>query len=436
MGLMIFAAAAVIELALAVFCITTGSNHDKLRSITRIGMFAVFLLLILLQIIDWSWRYYALGAVLFLLAIIGAASLARKDRERSSHRPAQVVLRAAGMTLLFFTLTLPAIIFADYEIVAVSGDYEVVSAAYTYIDESRIETFADTGENRKLNVELWYPQNAEETYPLIVFSHGGISTRTSNESLYHELASHGYVVCSIDHTYHSLFTTDEVGNTILIDSTYMRELNQEDATSDRQQSYEYYQNWMALRVGDINFVIDHILSEAENDEADEVYQLIDTTNIGVMGHSLGGSAALCVGREREDVSAVVALESPFMCDIEGVEDGEFVFTDEVYPLPVLNVYSDSAWSHLAEWPQYAQNYNLLSDGDAAAFNVYIQGVGHFTLTDLALTSPFLTRIFNGFKATTDTSYSLETINKVSLDFFDAYLKGEGEFTSAGTYTGR
>lgn len=436
MGLILFAAAAVVELGLAAFDVITRSNHEKLRSVTRIAAFAVFLLLSVLQVIGWGWRYYALGAVLLLLAATGAVSLARKAGQLRPFRAGHVVLRAAALALLFFALTLPAIIFPEYEMVAASGEYPVVSTAYTYTDPDRIETFTDTGEHRKLNVELWYPQGADETYPLIVFSHGGISTRTSNESLYHELASHGYVVCSIDHTYHSLLTTDGAGNRILIDSAYMRELNEEDAKSDRQQSYEYYQKWMAVRAGDIGFVIDHIVSQAENGEAGEVYRLIDASKIGVMGHSLGGSAALCVGRDREDVGAVVALESPVVCDIEGVEDGEFALTGEVYPLPVLNVYSDSAWSHLAEWPQYAQNYRLLSDTQAAAFNVHIQGVGHFSLTDLALTSPFLTRMFNGFKSTTDAVYSLETINKVTLEFFDYYLKGKGAFALAGTYPGR
>ncbi len=47
--------------------------------------------------------------------------------------------------------------------------------------------------------------------------------------------------------------------------------------------------------------------------------------IGVMGHSLGGSAALCIGRQRPDVQAVLALESPFMCDIEGVRMGNLFY---------------------------------------------------------------------------------------------------------------
>jgi hypothetical protein len=97
------------------------------------------------------------------------------------------------------------------------------------------------------------------------------------------------------------------------------------------------------------------------------------------------------------------------------------------------MYSDKGWSILSDRPQYAENHALLSDTNANTFNVYISGVGHLSLTDLALVSPFLTRIINGQKSTTDIEYCLKTINKVCLEFFNCYIKEEGKFMSAGTY---
>lgn len=425
MGIFIFLTAVAVEIAFAVFCIITKSNQQKVRSIVRIAAFTDFVLFTALQIIYWSFRYYTLAALLFLLAVMGAVHLIGNKKEKRAYKAGHVILKAIGMTVLIFTLTLPAIIFPQYKAMKPTGEYQVAAVTYTYTDIKRVETYTNTGENRKLNVELWYPENAEGTYPLIVFSHGALGIKSSNESLYNELASHGYVVCSIDHTYQCFYTTDENGHTTYVDKGYVKELNTENARVNRQQSYEYYQKWMKIRTGDINFVIDHILEEAKNKDADRVYKLVDTSKIGVMGHSLGGSAALGIGRMRKDVGAVIALESPFMCDIKGVKNGEFVFTDEKYPVPVLNVYSDSSWSHLDQWPQYAENYALLSGTNAAAFNVHISGVGHLTLTDFALTSPVLTRILNGQKSTTDSEYCLKRINKVCLEFFDCYLKGEG-----------
>lgn len=242
------------------------------------------------------------------------------------------------------------------------------------------------------------------------------------------------VMCSIDHTYQSFYTTDDSGVTTLIDFSYMQELSAEDSQSDIQQSFKLYQEWMKLRTDDINFVINNIILQAENDNSNLVYKHVDITKIGVMGHSLGGSTALGIGRIRDDVNAIIALESPFMYDIEGIEDGQFVFTDEIYPVPVLNVYSDSSWNILAKRPQYAANFNMLSDSNPSTFNVYISGVGHLALTDFSLTSPLLTRFLDGNKITTEKAlYCLNTINKVSLEFFNSYLKEEGEFTLSGLY---
>jgi dienelactone hydrolase len=433
MGIFIFLIGIIFEIPFAVFCIKTKSNQKKVSSIIRIIAFIVFVVLTLLSVIHWGLRYYALAAVLLLQTLISMVGLIRKRPEKREYKLSRVLWKTIGMTAIIFVATLPAIIFPDYKPLETTGQYTVATVTYTYTDTKRIETFTNTDESRKLNVQLWYPKNAEGKYPLVIFSHGGISNKSSNESLYNELASHGYVVCSIDHTYHSLSTTDDEGKKISIDSGYMKELNTEDAKSDPQQSYKYYQKWMKIRTDDINFVIDYIIAEAKDNDMDLVYKLVDTGKIGVMGHSLGGSAALGIGRLRKDINAVIALESPFMYDIEGVEDGKFVFKDEVYPTPVLNVYSDSSWNHLDEWPQYAANYALLSDKKATAFNVYISGVGHFTLTDLALSSPILTRIFNGQKSTADTEYCLKIINKISLEFFDCYLKRKGEFKSQDKY---
>jgi pimeloyl-ACP methyl ester carboxylesterase len=154
---------------------------------------------------------------------------------------------------------------------------------------------------------------------------------------------------------------------------------------------------------------------------------VDTDHIGMMGHSLGGSAALGIGRQRAEIKAVIALEAPFLYDIVGVEDGEFVFVNAVYPTPVLNVYSDDSWDDLAEWAQYARNYALLSDPDATAFNLHISGVGHLALTDLALSSPFLVRILDRSPMARQPEEALQIINRISLQFLDHFLKNLGNF---------
>jgi predicted dienelactone hydrolase len=106
-----------------------------------------------------------------------------------------------------------------------TGEYQVATVTYTYTDTSRIETFTDTGANRKVNVGCWYPENSDGKYPLVVFSHGDFGVRASNTTTFMELASNGYVVSSIDHPYHSIFTRDASGKLTLFDQTYFREYN-------------------------------------------------------------------------------------------------------------------------------------------------------------------------------------------------------------------
>ena len=426
-------AAFAVELVFAAYCILSMSYQATSRSIMRIGAFAMFVLLTITSIIEWSLRWYAFAALLLIWALLSAIALVRKGLDGAAFTTGRVIRRAVLALLAVLLALSPALIFPQHRPLKITGAYGVETVAYTYTDENRVDTYSNTGRPRRLTVQYWYPKDADGKYPLIVFSHGSFGVKSSNLSLYRELASHGYVICAVDHTYQCLFTADTDGRVSLIDRGFMREILAEDAERDKMQSCEYYQKWMGVRTGDLNYVVDYALNQAASSDPDPVYALIDTTKIGVMGHSLGGSAALGIGRTRHDVGAVIALESPFMCDIIGVENGQFVWNEKTYPVPVLNIYSDSSWSRLDQLPQYEANAELLADTNTISYNVHMRGAGHLSLTDLALTSPLLTRILNGRKAGIDTHYCLTTISRLALDFFDCYLKGRGTFVPQASY---
>lgn len=117
-------------------------------------------------------------------------------------------------------------------------------------------------------------------------------------------------------------------------------------SEDLQGTLEMLNRWVDLRIEDIDFVLDKIL----NDQEDNSYEaMIDRNQIILSGHSLGGSSVLAVGRERsEDIQALVVLEAPFVKDITGIENGKYQFMKEKYPRPILNIYSDSLWGKLDE----------------------------------------------------------------------------------------
>lgn len=317
-------------------------------------------------------------------------------------------------------ITFAVLFFPDFRGVKTTGEYSYTSCVLEVTDVTRKETFKKDDNFRKLSVLVYYPdENSIEnnTCPLIVFSHGGISTNTSNLSLYKELASHGYVVASIDHPYHALSAKIN-GKKIFINSGYMKELNAENSYSNIQNSYECFQKWMKLRTDDINYVIDTFIQESII-ESNTFYSLIDAKSIGVAGHSLGGSAALGVARQRNDIKAVIALESPYMCDITGVNGNEFTWDTNPYSSAVMNIYSDSGYHLIEADNKYVQNKNYLYNSGNVEY-YYIKGSNHYTLTDLARKSPILcTLLGGGYKK---SGYdSLEFINQKSLAFFDKYL---------------
>ena len=338
-----------------------------------------------------------------------------------------IVATVSAYFLLIAANQLSAGLFTKYKLLPTTGEYQIKTELKHFTDESRIETYDKKGGARTLAVEFWYPENAGGRFPLVVFSHGSFGTRTSNETLFRELASHGYIVCSIDHTYQCLYSTDKDGNALLMDGGYADEIRRENARENKQNSLALYGKWMGTRTADINFVIDTTVTKAKEDSLDGFYRLIDTEKIGVMGHSLGGSAALGVGRMRNDIGAVIALESPFLCDILDVENDTFVFKSTEYPVPVLNIYSDSSWTHLYEWPQYAENARLLSGSNKNAYNQHIAGVGHLSLTDLSLASPILTRLLNGNTSSVSAEDCLTHLNEICLAFFDCFLKDAESF---------
>lgn len=167
---------------------------------------------------------------------------------------------------------IPALIFPQHKLPVMTGMHEVVTVQYTYTDASRIETFTATGENRKVNVEFWYPKDTDDKYPLVVFDHGSGGVKTSNTSTFMELASNGYVVCSIDHPYHSMFTRGSEGHLITVDPAYLQEyLNLNGGTYNEEEKFKLQQKWMDLRTADINFVLDTILAQPQGSDSDSVY---------------------------------------------------------------------------------------------------------------------------------------------------------------------
>jgi dienelactone hydrolase len=433
MGIFILCIILIVEITFLIYALKTRNNQTTIRNIIRVSAFGNFLLFGVIQVITWSFRYVFFAIVLMVYAILGIIGLIRKKVDKKNYTKVRIIRKTIGSVLLLSITIFPAIFFPQYEPIPESGELDVAMVNYTYTDKNRIETYDDSGENRKLNVEFWYPEDGTGSYPLIIFSHGMYGVKYSNESLFRELASNGYVVCSIDHTYHSFFTEDDSGKITIVSKEFLKQNQIADEAKDAKTVLSLVEEWMKIRTDDMNFVIDTILENVVGNSSEAVYNRIDNSSIGICGHSMGGATALGVGRQRTDIQAVMSLEAPYFGDIIDAKGHNFIFTEDEYPIPVLNIYSDGSWGFLKENTTYAQNERFLNDADSITYNVYLKGAGHMTLTDLSLFSPILSDILQGGSVKVDARECLETINELALNYFECYLKGVGSFNPQKEY---
>jgi predicted dienelactone hydrolase len=145
----------------------------------------------------------------------------------------------------------------------------------------------DTERDRSFPLEVWYPAAADGTRarPLVVFSHHSGGNRRSATFLATHLGSHGYLVAALDHS-----------------DVVAPELQRRDGESDEQRAARVA-GWIANRVPDVRFLLDHVIGGA----LAELRVGVDPGRIGIVGHSFGGWTALAAADADPRLRAVVAL---------------------------------------------------------------------------------------------------------------------------------
>ncbi|MEU4623969.1 hypothetical protein AB0G04_28840 [Actinoplanes sp. NPDC023801] len=133
------------------------------------------------------------------------------------------------------------------------------------------------------------PAGHPDSLPLIVLSPGWTQPMAILSGLAEDLASHGYVVAGIQHTYETYAVTFPDGR---IAGCAACELD-----NDRTFFGRLYRS----RAADVSFVLDELTGR---DPAWRGSRLIDDSRIGVAGHSAGGASALAamVGDRRVDAA--------------------------------------------------------------------------------------------------------------------------------------
>lgn len=324
------------------------------------------------------------------------------------------------------------------------GPSEVGTLSVHLRDARRRDPYLANGANRELVVRFWYPALAQAcqqaaynsarvwsyisqlsgsplpavrthsclnataaagAHPIIIFTHGYTGTLTDTTFLFEDLASRGFIVASIAHTYETTAVEFPDGRlvTSLIGSYMAGNLRLDHATLQRARS---------VRLADITFVLDSL--QRINAAPDgPLAGRLDLSRIGVMGHSLGGELAFSSLARETGIRAAVAL------------DGMFSSAPITAAKPVLLLAAGrDQWT-----PEECQLWDTMR-GPHTAINLL--GADHFTPTDAI----WLFQSLPGLAASVGPMGRGRTISAIRTyiaAFFDNNLRGSTSHASFNAF---
>jgi pimeloyl-ACP methyl ester carboxylesterase len=239
---------------------------------------------------------------------------------------------------------------------------------------------------------------------MILFSHGWNGFNAQNTGQAIELASHGYVVISTQHTYGAVITVFPDG-TVAPNNPKALPENADDP------NYEVVARKLVNQwAGDLAFVLDQF--QGFDEDADSPYfQKLDVERIGVYGHSTGGGAAIQFCGVDPRCKAVLGMD-PFMRPVsaELIENG--------ISQPSFFMFSQG-WADLVD----SKNNKLFNQFYPSITNnlgvISINGTKHFDFSDLPLLSPIAPQL--GLKGPLNGKRVTKIVDSYLLDFFEMTL---------------
>ncbi|GAA0267259.1 lipase [Actinomadura nitritigenes] len=198
-------------------------------------------------------------------------------------------------------------------------------------------------------------------FPLVLLSPGFGFPRATLTGLAEDLASHGYVIALVDHTYENSGTTFPDGRTLAC------------AICDKPPAGG--QPAIARsRAGDISFVIDRLTG---HHPAWRDAHLIDSRRIGMAGHSIGGDAAAATMAADRRVRAGVDMDGTFYAPVPstGLGHRPFLMFGAEHEAPGADPTWEQAWRSLDGWKRW----------------LTVAGSDHGTFTDMPVLSAWAGR---------------------------------------------
>jgi hypothetical protein len=251
-----------------------------------------------------------------------------------------------------------------------------------------------------------YP--GEEKWPFLIFSHGWSGFKEQNIYQVEELASHGYVVVGINHTYGAIQTTFPDGRQMLRNDAIFPE-------NVSQEEYDIASNRLVRQwAEDIGFVLNEF---QRRDVAGEEWILsgrLDFSEVGVFGHSTGAGATA------EFCSTDARCKAALMMDLWAEPVSSAVIAAGLSQ-PSLLIHS-AAWANLEDPSRnFLRIGELVGASSAEVVEFRIEGTLHRDFSILPRLTP-LARIL-GFQGSIPGDRCLTLINHYTVAFFNQYLRG-------------
>ena len=422
--------------------------HPRLFVIRLFPFFTLITAVIHFFVEGYRWQMIPLYMLASLLAISSWIKINNQADWPAAASTLTVILLAVS-TALPILLPVPAIS-------KPGGPLQVGTETFQLVDESRRELYSGRDEPRSIMVQVWYPANplpeskpaawmsrpdvygpaisrfldmppffldhlalaktpayldapiadSNESYPMIVFSHGWNGFNAQNSGQMIELASHGYFVAAINHTYGALATVFPDGK-IAYNNPNALPSSAPEAEYDIA-AHKLVDQW----AGDIAFTLD-TLGIWNSDIRGSFFSKLDFSRIGIYGHSTGGGAAIQFCGTDKRCKAILGMD-PFMRPVSAqvIENG--------LSQPAFFMFSQN-WADDVE----SRNNKLFNQFQVNVPNnngvIFIGGTKHYDFTDLPLLSPIAPQL--GMKGPLKGARVVEIVNSYLLGFFEMALKG-------------
>ena len=259
------------------------------------------------------------------------------------------------------------------------------------------------------------PKIPDRKFPLIMFNHGYNSYREGNSFLCIELASHGYVVICVAHSYEGLCTEFDDGSFVFFDKTIQKKMYDPmfggiiallKLTKAKGSNEELAQRFDEAQRKYCKFLMGRLPEWIKDNEVafkyakDNLSDLIDfEKGVGVSGHSYGGNVAY----------ALCAKNPDFTCGIN-IDGGLFGdYSDVVLTKPFLQL-------------SCSDNENVVTRvylrHTKPVYKVFVKDMKHIGFSDAKHNIPMKSVVG---KLDADVAHNI--VCKTHLEFFDTFLKG-------------